>query len=275
MISERLGLRVATTSAKPTRWHLRPRRHSQDRSQMRSLGDIDVELTNEAARPCGFHDLASLGRIVVDRVAIGGQQVSVWRKHRCEWPGQMIVLEYDRASDPTIRFWSRPAVPQRSLLSAVGRPPALMREAFPHALLLSENPKERTAHPPNRCFPSRSRPSPVQASNGALTPVRHPCFLFLAQGKGRLAAPQFPAFQINIGLAAQGPRSPRPAARFGDPVLVEPVEAHCSASHHPVLGLRRPVMSHHDRDVEIAALLQNKGVNSLSRCLCGPHARLA
>jgi hypothetical protein len=31
--------------------------------------------------------------------------------------------------------------------------PALMREAFPFALILSENPKERTAHSPNRCFP--------------------------------------------------------------------------------------------------------------------------
>src|ERR1700730_7861876 len=125
------------------------------------------------------------------------------------------------------------------LLSAVGgRLPGSDAGGI-SALMLSEIPKKERAIRRTGAFPSRSRPSPVQASNGALPPVRHPCFLFLAQGNGRLAAPQFPAFQINIGLAAQGPRSPRTAARFGDPVLVEPVEAHCSASHHPVLGLRR------------------------------------
>jgi hypothetical protein len=63
-----------------------------------SLGGIDVELTNEAARPGEFHDFARLGRIVVDRVAIGGQQVSVWRKHQCERSAQVIVLEYGRTS---------------------------------------------------------------------------------------------------------------------------------------------------------------------------------
>src|SRR6266403_1683903 len=63
-----------------------------------SLGGIDVKLANEAARRGEFHDFARLGRNVVDRVAIGGQQVSVWRKHQCERPAQVIVLEDGRAS---------------------------------------------------------------------------------------------------------------------------------------------------------------------------------
>ena len=58
-----------------------------------SLGGINIELANETARSREFHDFARLGRIVIDRVAIGGQQVSVWRKNQCERPAQVIVLE--------------------------------------------------------------------------------------------------------------------------------------------------------------------------------------
>ena len=55
---------------------------------------------------------------------------------------------------------------------------------------------------------------PRPSGGAPLTPVRYPCFLFLAQGKGRLAAPQFPAFQINIDwpLKGRGHRDPRPAS---------------------------------------------------------------
>jgi hypothetical protein len=51
-----------------------------------SLSRIDIELTDEYTRFRELDDLAGLGRIAIDRVAIGGNQITVWRKKQRQRP---------------------------------------------------------------------------------------------------------------------------------------------------------------------------------------------
>src|SRR4029077_1825633 len=63
---------------------------------------VDLKLTDKLARRRELHDLAELGRIGIDGVSVGGDQVAVRREGQRQRPMEMGVVLEDHGPGPVV-----------------------------------------------------------------------------------------------------------------------------------------------------------------------------
>jgi|SRR6516162_1922854 len=59
-----------------------------------SLARVHVEFADKVAVLCELHDLTGMGCIAIDRVTVGGEQMSVWREYQRKRPSQVRIGKY-------------------------------------------------------------------------------------------------------------------------------------------------------------------------------------